>query len=234
MRTDRLLAPFLALGLCLAASCLAQNEKQVTLRFVSFPKSVSHEPLQLRLADGEVIEVKAPSNSFSPPYRVPRMSKWSIGKLELDQNRKPVFKEYGNAAPIASKEQLILLIRQGEENSDGLQVLPMDATADNFAGGEFFFMNAAKVDIAGILGGAKFMLKPGDYKFIKPKELIKQGEGDAEQLFTQFFYKRSDDKAKEFFSSKWPANKKSRNMVFFYHDAHRGSLRLHTVRDFMP
>jgi len=234
MRTDRLLAPFLALGLCLAASCLAQNEKQVTLRFLSFPKNVRPEPVQLRLADGEVIEVKAPSNSLSEPYQVPLMNSWSVGKLELNDAQEGAFVEYGAAPSIPARKQLILLIRKGETNADGLEVVPMDDSADKFGGGEFFFMNAAKVDIAGILGGKKFMLEPGSHQIVKPEEFTKRGEQGMEKVFTQFFFKNASAEAKEFFSSTWPANKKARSMVFFYHDDHTKRLRFHTVRDFIP
>ncbi len=229
--------PLLSLALLLVGASLpssGQEKEMVTVRFLSFPKSVRPEPVQLQIGGGKVIEVKAPSNSLSPAYQVPRLSKWSVGKVELNEEQKPIYKEYGAAPSIASKDQLILLIRKGKKNEDGLQVMPMDNSADNFAGGEFFFMNAAKVDIAGILGGNKFMLEPGKHAVVKPGELIKRGEGEMEKVFTQFFFKNATAEAKEFFSSTWPANKKARSMIFFYHDNHSRRLRFHTVRDFMP
>ena len=108
---------------------------------------MDHEPLQLRLGKGEVIDIKARSNSISDPYQVPRLSKWSIGKLELNEEQEAVFTQYGSAPSIAAKEQLVLLIRKGKKNSDGLKVVLMDGGGDFFGGGEFFFMNAAKSSI---------------------------------------------------------------------------------------
>lgn len=221
--------------LALNTSLLAQQVEQVTLRFLSFPKNASPQPVELIIGEGEVLEVKTPTNALSQPYKVKRLATWSVGKLEPAESAddKPSFTSYGSAASIASSNQLILLIRNGKENKEGMQVIPIDNNTNNFGGGKFFFMNASKVDIAGMLGGAKFVLKPGKRIIIEPKELNKREGGGAKGFFTQFYFRKKEE-ARPFFSSTWPANKKARSMVFFYHDTRNNRLRMHTIRDYIP
>jgi hypothetical protein len=229
-------APFLPLCLlALGTPLIAQEAEQVTLRFLSFPKSASPQPVELLIGGGETLEVKIPTNALSAPYKVKRLSTWAVGKMEpaASAEEPPSFTAYGSARALASSDQLILLIRNGKENADGMRVIPMDNRTGGFAGGQFFFMNAAKVDVAGVLGGTKFALKPGTHTIIKPKEMIRREGAAANQFFTEFYF-RKETEARPFFSSTWPANDKARSMVFFYHDPHNERLRMHTIRDYLP
>ncbi len=89
------------------------------------------------------------------------------------------------------------------------------------------------MDIAGILGGAKFTLKPGKQTIIEPKEMNKREGSESHGFFTEFYFRKEED-VRPFFSSTWPINKKARSMVFFYHDTRNGRLRMHTIRDYIP
>ena len=223
----------LAIGICSAA--IAQEAEKVTLRFISFPKSANPQPVELLIGDGKTMEVKIPTNALSEPYKVPRLSTWTVGKLEpaKSADANPVFTTYGTAPALASANQLILLIRNGKENAEGMRVIPLDNNTDHFGGGQFFFMNASKVDIAGMLGGTQFVLKPGKHTIIEPKEVNRREGGGPEGVFTEFYF-RKETEARPFFSSTWPANKKARSMVFFYHDPTNERLRMHTIRDYIP
>jgi len=225
------------LPLCLLAlgtPLIAQQAEQVTLRFLSFPKSNSPQPVELLIGEGETLEVKIPTNALSAPYKVRRLSTWAVGKMEPSANAEepPPFITYGSARALASSNQLILLIRDGKENADGMRVIPLDNNLSNFGGGQFFFMNASKVDVAGVLGGTKFALKPRTHTIIKPKEMTRREGAAANQFFTEFFF-RKEEEARPFFSSTWPANEKARSMVFFYHDPHNERLRMHTIRSYV-
>lgn len=219
----------------LGSPLIAQEAEQVTLRFLSFPKSASPEPVELIIGDGKVLEVKTPTNALSEPYKVKRLATWSVGKLEpaTGKDEKASFTSYGSAASIASSDQIILLIRKGKENKDGMQVIPIDNNSNNFGGGKFFFMNASKVDIAGMLGETKFALKPGSQTIVAPAKIIKGNETKGDGLFTEFYF-RKEEEARPFFSSTWPHNEKARSMVFFYHDLTNDRLRMHTIRDYIP
>lgn len=219
-----------------ALPCLAQNaDDEITLRFISFPKSLDPKPVELVLGEGKTLEVKIPTNELSGEYKVKRLATWSVGILEpaTGKDGKPSFTSYGSAASIASSNQLIILIRKGKENKDGMQVIPIDNNPNNFGGGKFFFMNAAKVDIAGMLGDTKFALKPGSQTIITPAKIIKGDETKADGLFTEFYF-RKEEEARPFFSSTWPHNEKARSMIFFYHDTQNDRLRMHTIRDYIP
>lgn len=219
----------------MAFPAFAQEAQMITLRFISFPKNANPEPVELLIGPGETMEIKAPTNALSTPYQIKRLSTWSVGKMEPAKNaeEKPAFTSYGSAPSLASSSQIILLIRSGKENKDGMQVIPLDNQSNSFGGGQFFFMNAAKVDIAGMLGGAKFTLKPGKFTIVKPTELKQREEGGKGLFFTEFFF-RKDDEARPFFSSTWPHNEKARSMVFFYQDLTNKRLRMHTIRDYIP
>jgi len=221
--------------IALGSPLIAQEVPQVTLRFLSFPKSASPEPVELIIGEGEVLEVKTPTNALSQPYKVKRLTTWSVGKLEPGkaEDGKSAFTSYGSATSITSSDQLILLIRKGKENKDGMQVIPIDNRSNNFGGGKFFFMNASKVDIAGMLGETKFALKPGGQTIIEPTKITKGNAAKADGLFTEFYF-RKEDEARPFFSSTWPHNEKARSMVFFYHDLTNDRLRMHTIRDYIP
>lgn len=220
----------LAFGL---GSPVTAQQPEVTLRFLSFPKNATPQPVELLIGGGETLEVKIPTNALSEPYKVKRLSSWAVGKMEAAADGKQAFTTYGSAPSLASASQIVLLIRSGKDNADGMQVVPIDNNTSNFGGGKFFFMNASKVDIAGMLGGIKFALKPGKLTIIEPKELNKREGGGAAGFFTEFFF-RKEEEARPFFSSTWPANEKARSMVFFYHDTHNERLRMHTIRDYIP
>jgi hypothetical protein len=50
----------------------------------------------------------------------------------------------------------------------------------------------------------------------------------------QPFFFRKEGEPRPFFSNTWPANKKARSMVFFYHAPHNDRLRFHSIRDYLP
>ena len=233
MKSSIVLLALYAIGV--GSAVIAQDAEKITLRFISFPKNASPQPVELLIGDGKTLQVNTPTNALSEPYKVPRLSTWTVGKFEpaKGSDTKPVFNSYGSAPALASANQLILLIRNGKENSDGMRVVPLDNNTSKFGGGQFFFMNASKVDIAGMLGGTQFALKPGKHIIIEPKE-TNQREGVGGNLcFTEFYF-RKETEARPFFSSNWPANNKARSMVFFYHDTHNDRLRMHTIRDYLP
>jgi len=220
--------PALAAAL-LALSSLAcpAQEGGVTLRFLSFPKAIDPAPIELLTGENKTIEVEIPSNELSKSYRVPRLGVWAVGETVTGDDGESVFKEYGRGKALASQSQLVLLVRKGEEYADGFEVLPIDNRVSGFGGGEFLFMNAAKVDIAGEAGGEKFVVKPGGHTIVKPK-----AETNG-RTFHAMFYFRTGDKAKPFFSSKWPTTKNARGLIFFYQDPETKRLRLHSIRDFL-
>jgi hypothetical protein len=207
--------------------CSAQEGENVTLQFLSFPKSLDPKPVELLFGDRNFLEVEIPTNELSKPYKVKRLSTWAVGRSDIDKEGKPAFTVFGQAKALGSAKQLILLIRKGADNSDGMEVIPIDNDIANFGGGKFLFMNAAKVDIAGEAGGVKFAIRPGTHTIIKPK-------ADANgRTFHAMFYFRKDNEASPFFSSKWPISDKVCNLIFFYHDPETKRLRMHTIRNFL-
>ena len=207
--------------------CLAQEGESVTLQFLSFPRAINPEPVELIVGEGKTIKVETPTNELSAPYKVKLQSIWQVGETVVGKDDKPAFKVFGQAAALASSQQLILLVHKGKTNSDGFDVIPIDYRPTEFGGGKFLFMNAAKIDIAGVVGSEKFVVKPGQHSIIKPK-----ADRDTKGLCNILIYFRKDDQAKPFFSSTWPLSDVARSLIFFYHDPDTKHLRLHTIRDF--
>jgi hypothetical protein len=207
--------------------CSAQEGENVTLQFLSFPKSLDPKPVELLIGDRNFLEVEIPTNELSKPYKVKRLSTWAVGKSGIGEDGKPAFTVFGQAKALGSAKQLILLVRKGADNADGMEVIPINNDIANFGGGKFLFMNAAKVDIAGEAGGVKFVVKPGSHTIIKPKA------DTTGRTFHAMFYFRKDNEASPFFSSKWPISDKVSNLIFFYHDPETKRLRMHTIRNFL-
>lgn len=216
-------------ALILTAIILNAQDKEVSLQFVSFPISNDSEPIELFVGEGKSIEVELPTTNLSPVYKVPAMSEWVIGKMEVGEKEQKTFKSYGKAASTGTGIQLILVIKKGKTFSDGLQLLPIKYAPSDFAGGDFFMMNTTKVDIGIELGATKVGLKPDTFKLAKPEASI-EANGNK-QLFIKVYF-RNEDKMKPFYSSTWRLNDKARSLVFFYHDPDSKRIRTHTIRNY--
>jgi hypothetical protein len=207
----------------------AQQNAEVTLQFVSFPKTDEVESVELLIGDGKTEKVEIPFTSLGAPLKVPRLTTWAVGKsLPGGNGVPPSFKVFGQAPALAAPKQLLLLVRKGQKNEDGFDVLPIDNDVGNFGGGKFLFMNLAKVDIAGEVGGQKFAVKPGGNTIVKPHP---EPNG---RMFHATFYFRHNEEPKPFFTSKWPANPMARSLVFFFHDPVSKQLSMHSIRDIVP
>jgi hypothetical protein len=215
-----------SLSFCLLP-CSAQNAGTVSVRFLSFPKSMEPVKVQLRLAEGKSLDIEAPSNWFSPALSVAPAGVWSVGETIDGPDGKPLFKELGRTTAPASPQQMLLLVRKGNDNAAGFDLIALDGRVNSFGGGKFLFMNAAKVDIAGVVGDEKFVVKPGQHTIVKPKV-----ENGKRTFHTQLFFRKNDE-AQSFFSSKWPVSATARALIFFYHDPATLHIRMHTIRDFL-
>lgn len=223
---------FLALfAFCGSLTSFAQEGEKVKVRFVSFPKSADPQPVELLVGDGETILVDLPTNSVSSVYTITKPARWILGKTIVDAEGESTFQTYGTAPALASPEQLIIVIRDGKSDADGLKLVPFDDRTSNFGGGKYIFFNGSKVDIACILGETKFALKPLQHKLVapKPSDVI----DDRNYLYT-YLYFRKGEQATPFYSSTWRFSEKARSMVFLYHDTHNQRLRIHTIRDYLP
>lgn len=206
------------------------QEQQVSLQFVSFPISAGAKPVELIIGKDKTMNVELPTNALSPIYKVNRLNEWVIGKSSVGPKGEFVFETYGKAPSIASEKQLILVIRKGANDSDGFDLIPMDNQQEKFGGGMYFFMNAAKVDIAIEIGDKKLALKPLTHELVKPSP--SKTEGDRQYLYTTLQFRKGEE-AVPYYSSTWRFSDKARSLVFLYHDTNTNQLRTHTIRDYL-
>lgn len=222
-----------SLSLCtlfLVTETQAQDQNEVHLQFLSFPKAANSQEVELYLGEGESLKVEIPTNRISKNYVVKPMDRWTLGESIKDEEEKTVFKPFGQAPAINSNKQLILVIRKGRENEDGLILIPMPNTERDFGGGTFFFMNATPLDIAGILSDKKFALKPGKFTLVKPSP--SEVKGTYKYCKTELIYRKDGD-VRSFFNSNWRLNDKARSLIFIYQDPKSKHIRLHSIRDYL-
>lgn len=220
----------IALALLAIPLCHAQEEEKITLQFLAFPKHISPEPIELLISEEKTIPIDTPGNELSQEYRVPRPSTIVVGITTKNAEGDPVFQVLGHAPALASKSQIILLLRKGEEISDGFVVLPIDGAMGHFPGGNYLFINASELAIGGIIGDKKFALKPGQKSLLKPAATHK---GGGCQITLSYQKDETDTKGKIFFDTRWSVNEKFRTLVFFYQDPESKKLGVAPIVDML-
>jgi hypothetical protein len=232
MKTPHQNSPFLRLLFYVIASCISAHAQTpaVNVRFVSFPKAASPEPIELLIGVEKTMLVEIPTNSISKTYQVPVLSTWALGKSSRDEEGKFIFQAYGKGQSIGVEDQIILIIRTGQNDSDGLEITAIKSNDKGLSGGKYLMFNASKVDIAGTVGTAKFSLKPNKYELIAPEPTTTHE--DRKYCFTKAYF-RIGEEVQPFFSSTWRFSERARTMVFFYHDPNSKQLRIHTIRNYV-
>lgn len=223
--------PFFLQVLCALALCLSLHAQKsmVDLHFITFPKTLNLEPLELLVGEGKTIKVTSSSNSVSKSHQVPALSNWVLGKSSI-ANGKFTFKAYGKVKALDAKQQLILLLGKGKDVTKGLEIIPIDYSKAAFGGGKYFVVNITDTDISGTIGTSEFSLKPSEHILLAPKPT--KVKGLREFAFTTFSYSK-DNKAKPFYSSIWSLNKGARDILIFYRDPKSEHLRFHTIKSFI-
>lgn len=87
---------FMSFGLSVLP-CSAQEGENVTLQFLSFPKSLDPKPVELLIGEGKTLEVEIPTNELSKTYQVKRLGTWAVGKSGVGEDGKPTFTVFGQA-----------------------------------------------------------------------------------------------------------------------------------------
>jgi hypothetical protein len=195
--------------------CHAQEEQKITLQFLAFPKQESSEPIELLVGEGKTIPVDTPGNELSQEYRVTRPASIVVGITTKNAEGEPVFKALGQAPCLSAKRQIVLLMRKGQEISDGFEVLPIDGELGKFSGGDYLFINTSELAVGGIIGDKKLALKPGQRSMVKP---VATHKGGGCQITLSYQRDESDTKGKKFFDTRWSVNERYRTLVFFYQD----------------
>lgn len=208
----------------------AQTEEKISLQFLAFPNHLDLKPIELLVGDKKTIPIDIPGNELSPAYKVARPASIVVGITTKNEKGEPVFQALGNAPSLATSKQIILLIRKGENDSDGFAVIPIDGTLAGFSGGQFLFINASKLSVGGIIGDKNFALKPGQKSLIKPAATH---EGGGCQVTLAYQKDEKDLKGKKFYDTRWVVHNKIRTLVFFYQDPETGSLGVAPIVDLL-
>jgi len=203
------------------------QDARIAVRFLAFPAHAQPEPVELIISKKETIEINTPGHRMSKTYSVPPLSQIIVGKSGIDEAGNPKFDVYGKARALPAKEQIVLLLRKGKENSAGFVVLPVNAQKNDFPGGSFMFINASGSQCAGIIGDKKFALKPGQQKLLTPKPNF---NGDVCQV--SLSYLREEEKGirwKLFLDGRWSTDKDMRTVAFFYQHPKTGKVSIAPV-----
>jgi hypothetical protein len=106
-------------------------------------------------------------------------------------------------------------------------VVPLEGELSKFEGGNYYFVNAAKVPVGGKIGDKTFAFKPGQRGLVQPQP---QHAGGGCQVT---FSVQKEDKWKTFYDTRWSVNKKFRTLVFFYQDPDSGSLGVAPIMEML-
>ena len=87
------------------------------------------------------------------------------------------------------------------------------------------FVNLAREQVAGLVGGRQFRLSSGKHIIIKPK-----ADRGKNLCFASLKYMRGN-KWRTFFSTNWPTLSNARGLIFLYNDPRSKSVKLHSVVD---
>ena len=157
---------------------------------------------------------------------MPALTTWTVGETITGPEGVPLFKTYGTANALAAKKQIVLLIRKGNTDAEGFAVVPVDAGETHFGGGKFLFLNAAKIQVGGIVGDQKFLIEPGGHHITKPSP-----GPDGRRCHSSLYFQKGEE-MKNFFSSFWPVSPHARGLVFFFQDPQTSRIWFHSIRDF--
>jgi hypothetical protein len=207
------------------------QEKKVELQFVSFPITTDPKPIELLVGNENIMTVEIPTNRISPTYQVNPISEWILGKSNKNKEGKLTFETYGKTPSLNSEKQLILVMRKGDNDTDGFELIAINNDSSNFGGGKYLFFNASKIDISGEIGESKFSIKPFTYAFIKPTPSEPKDDRKNLYVVTRFL---KDPQSNPFYSSTWRYNERARTLVFFYDESFNERLKIHTIRDYLP
>lgn len=218
-------AGFMASLLVLMAPMVSAQEATVRMRFLAFPAVPEPEPVELVVGEGQTIKVDTPGNEMTAPYTVPKLGTIMVGKSGVNDQGKPFFQTYGQAAAIAAKDQIVLLLRKGDTNSDGFIVLPINGELGTFGGAHFYFINTSSFKIGGRIGDKTLQMNPGQRTMLKPAPDFPGGICQVSLAYLR------DNEWKMFFDTRWPANEKTRALVFFYQNPKTGRLGIAPITD---
>ena len=215
-----------SLALLLAALTGAQPARAqgASITCLSFPKQPPAS-IELLVGPGKTVPITLQSHTLTEPLKVPRLAVWKFGKSSTNAAGEFRFQTYGQIRPGKAREQLLLLIRKGPTPAKGLNIVSLDAGRTSFGPSQMLFMNLAREQVAGLVGGTQFRLEPGKHIIVKPK--ADRGEN---LCFASLKYMRGS-KWRTFFSTNWPTLSNARGLIFLYNDPRSKSVRIHSVVD---
>jgi len=205
----------------------AQTTGELSLQFLAFPKHPDPQPIELLTGENETISIEIPGHELSPVYKVTRPASVIVGITEKNEKGEPIFKVLGKTTPLPSTKQIILLLRKGQNNSDGFVVLPIDGDLSNFSGGSYLFINASSMPCGGKIGDKMFNLKPGQRDLLKPAATHKGGGCQVTLSY------QKEEKWKIFYDTRWSVNPGYRSLVLFYQDPETGRLGVAPIVDIL-
>tara|TARA_B100000963_G_scaffold48890_1_gene37099 strand:+ start:1065 stop:1775 length:711 start_codon:yes stop_codon:yes gene_type:complete len=211
-----------AAGWCLIAS--PSGAEEISIACLSFPKKAPAS-IELLVGPGKTIPITLQSHTLTEPVKVPRLQSWRFGKSGTNAAGEFAFKTYGQVKPGAPRNQLLVIVLKGSSPAAGLDILSLDGSPKSFGPSQMLFVNLAREQVAGLVGGKQFRLNSGKHAIIKPR-----ADRGKNLCFASLKYKRAT-KWRTFFSTNWPTLEKARGLVFLYNDPRSQSVKMHSVVD---
>ena len=192
---------FLSVLLLFSLPLLAQEKKDIQLRFLSGVQTTSLDDAQLRNNDWKGEAFRIPANQLSRPQSV------KLRALRLHHEADaPEAKPICNIILPETGGTFIVILIQKEKKIESV-IIPADSPG--FRPGDVFLQNSSEQSIAGTLGTTRVSLRSGEGKAIRPG-----APADARMYDAAFVYDENGV-SRRLALSTWPLNKKLRAYVFF-------------------
>ncbi|MBT8044112.1 MAG: hypothetical protein KJO79_04100 [Verrucomicrobiae bacterium] len=210
---------FLSIIFLVPISAFAQKAEQgnVEVRLLAerIPKNLGKVVLANKETRSDPFDL--PMNNLSAPQKPPGrvFSVWAMDRNEsIAAVRLP---EDGNSFVV------LLLV----DHQKGYRPVVMPMNRANFKGGDIYFYNNTNKTVLGVVGKAKFSLRPGRDTVVTPR-----GFGNKRYYHVMLGVKQAGGN-KVIKSMKWPSSKMTRNYVFFYNDPVRKRVSYRAVDEFI-
>ncbi|MEO8615325.1 MAG: hypothetical protein ABI600_09305 [Luteolibacter sp.] len=119
---------------------------------------------------------------------------------------------------------IVLLI---PDPKGGFSPVVINASDINFRGGDVYFFNHAEKPVIGYVGTAKFILKPGEGRLLRP------AGAKEETYYDVGFGVRETEGDRVMRTLRWPVLTRSRSYVFFYLNPTKNRIDFRAVDEFV-
>jgi hypothetical protein len=224
-RMKRLLKIYIVFCCILPCVAVAQDERSVECRILTFERAGGVKKLQLLSDKKKLTKVDMHKNNFSGPYKIKGSVLFfynEVTKIE-DLKHTPTVAKVALPASLGNRVLLIALVHKGK-----YEFIPMKDSYESFNNGQIRMINLTSKVIGAMLNQKSVMIKPGKMHLWKKISTQKKKAHE----YPAEFYTKDKEKFKIFSSGYWQYRPDVRKYSFLYNDPKSGRIRIKSIADY--